>query len=231
MRWVKPLFFYKTQASLPDESLGAKDLSAIQDPAGFYLSFMPPHKCNLSSDQVIQPHGLDLAHTRHIYIGSFTTASICFSVLLFFPHTAAGKKMSASSNSLSLDPYESLPDYARQEISSSYDLIYANRAFHLSYYIPRESLAAFWASVVRRANKYIVATRRGKAFPYFQNPRLLFQSHDLKNTFARPSLHESMTLFRDMVLGGLDPAQLDIRASYIHFILLVPSLFHVEGQN
>ncbi|KAH7115723.1 hypothetical protein EDB81DRAFT_611081, partial [Dactylonectria macrodidyma] len=256
----EPLSFCKTQASLPDESititrqwdidsiwLGAKDLSAIQDPGGFYLSFMPPHKRNLSTDQVIQPHGLDLAHTRHIHIGSFTTASTRFSVLLFFPRTAAGKKTSASSNSLSLDrqrdlydeiilpaAYETLPDHARQEIPSSYDLVYAksrsyqekpgssrwcaedeSRAFHLSYHIPRESLAAFWASVVRRANACTVTTRRGEAFPYFENPRLLFQSHDLKNVFARPSLHESMTLLRDMVLISLDPAQLDMHSCWL----------------
>lgn len=216
-RPLEPLSFRKTQNSLPDESvtitrqwdvdsiwLGAKDLAAIQDPAGFHLSFMPPHKRNLSTDQVIQPHGLDLAHTRHIHIGSFTTASTRFSVLLFFPRTAAGgggrrRKTSASSNSLSLDrqrdlydkiiipaAYETVPDHARQEIPSSYDLIYAksrsyqekpgsgrwgaedeSRAFHLSYHIPRESLAAFWASVVQKANECTVATRQGEAFGYF----------------------------------------------------------------
>jgi len=208
---------------------------------------MPPYKRNISTDQVIQPHGLDLAHTRHIYIGFFTTAGTRFSVLLFFPRTAASKKTSASSNSLSLDrqrdlydeiilpaAYESLPDRARQEIPSSYDMIYAksrsyqekpgsgrwsaedeSRAFNLSYHVPRESLAAFWGSVMQRANAHTVATRRGEAIPYFENPRLLFQSHDLKNVFARPSLHESMTLLRDLVLVGLNPTHLDMHSCWL----------------
>lgn len=226
--------------------LGAKDLSAIRAPNQFRLSFFPPHKSNISTNQVIQPHGLDLAHTRHTCIGSFTTGNIRFAVFLFFPN-GSRSAAPASANSLSLDrfrdlyddiiipaAYETIPDHARQEIPSSYDLIYAksrayqerpgagrwaaddeSRTFRLAYNLPAESLSRFWASIVQKADSHRVQTQRGKEIAYFQNPRLLFQSHDLKNVFARPSLHESLSLFRDTILAGLDPNQLDMHSCWL----------------
>lgn len=230
---------------------GVTDLAAIQDPGGFRLALPPPYGRNLTSNQVIQPHGLDLAHTRHIQLGTFTTGSVRFSVLLFFPKsltTGRGKKaLAVPTNTLSLErqrdlydniiipaAYEVLPDYARQEIPGSFDLAHAkarsfeekpgagrwvaedeSRAFRLSYHLPKESLARFWASVVRRAGIFSIRTRRGEDFHYFESPRLLFQSHDLKNTFTRPSLRESIDLLGQIVLSGLDPAQLDIRSCWL----------------
>lgn len=256
---TEPLSFRKTQASLPQNSVtvarqwdvdsiwfGAKSLSAIRAPNRFRLSFFPPHQSNISTNQVIQPHGLDLAHTRHTCIGSFTTASVRFSVFVFFPH-AARSQTRAAANSLSLArfrdlydeiilpaAYETVPDHARQEIPGSYDLIYAksrayqekpgagrwsaedeSRAFRLAYDVPASVLPRFWASIVERANLHRVQTRRGEDIAYFQNPRLLFQSHDLKNVFARPSLHESLSLFRDTILAGLDPNQLDMHSCWL----------------
>ncbi|RSL77584.1 hypothetical protein CEP52_017704, partial [Fusarium oligoseptatum] len=118
----EPLSFRKTQASLPHDSVtitrqwdvdsvwfGAKSLSAIRAPNQFRLSFFPPHKSNISTNQVIQPHGLDLAHTRHTCIGTFTTAAVRFSVFLFFPHGARSQTQ-ASANSLSLARFRDLYD-------------------------------------------------------------------------------------------------------------------------
>ncbi|KAH7182230.1 hypothetical protein DER46DRAFT_670678 [Fusarium sp. MPI-SDFR-AT-0072] len=256
---AEPLSFRKTQASLPHDSVtigrrwdvdsiwfGAKSLSAIRAPSHFRLSFFPPHKSNISTAQVIQPHGLDLAHTRHTSIGTFTTTGVRFSVLMFFPN-GGPSYTKASANSLSLARfkdlydgiilpavYETVPDHVRQEIPSSYDLLYAKsrayqenpgagrwsaedegRVFRLSYSIPANNLPGFWASVVKRANLYHIHTRKGDAVPYFQNPHLLFQAHDLKNTFASQSIQESLILFRDSILSGLDASQIDMHSCWL----------------
>ncbi|RTE68758.1 hypothetical protein BHE90_016864, partial [Fusarium euwallaceae] len=256
---AEPLSFRKTQASLSQDAVtiarlwdvdsiwfGARSLSAIRAPNQFRLSFFSPHKSNISTAQVIQPHGLDLAHTRHTSIGTFTTPDVRFSVLMFFPNGASSQTR-ASANSLSLarfrDLYdeiilpavrETVPDHVRQEIPSSYDLIYAksrayqekpgvgrwgaedeSRAFRLAYGIPASVLPQFWAAVVRNANLHRVQSKKGDAIPYFQNPRLLFQAHDLKNVFASQSLQESLALFRDTVLAGLDPTQIDMHSCWL----------------
>jgi hypothetical protein len=248
--------------------LGAKSLSAIRAPSHFRLSFFPAYKSNISTAQVIQPHGLDLAHTRHTSIGTFTTTGVRFSVLLFFPN-GARSRTKASANSLSLarfkDLYdeiilpaifESVPDHVQQEIPSSYDLLYAksrayqekpgagrwsaedeSRAFRLSYSIPARNLADFWVSVVEKANMHRVQTRRGDAVPYFGNPRLLFQAHDLKNTFASQTLGESLALFRDIVLAGLGANQIDMHSCWLDVGMRdhvrqpsSPSLIHHGGE-
>ncbi|KAG7405711.1 hypothetical protein Forpi1262_v018437 [Fusarium oxysporum f. sp. raphani] len=255
----EPLSFRKTQASLTQKSVtisrqwdvdsiwfGAKTLSAIRPPNQFRLSFFPSHKSNISTNQIIQPHGLDLAHTRHTSIGSFSTGNVRFNVIMFFPN-GSRSPAPASMNSLSLDrfrdlyddiiipaAYETLPDHAQQEIPSSYDLIYAksrayqekpgagrwaaddeSRTFRLAYSVPAEFLSRFWASVVHKANFHRIQTRRGETVAYYQNPRLLFQAHDLKNLFARPNLQESLVLFRDNILAGLDPEQLDLQSCWL----------------
>ncbi|KAH6955936.1 hypothetical protein BKA56DRAFT_624797 [Ilyonectria sp. MPI-CAGE-AT-0026] len=256
---AEPLSFRKTQATLSQTSItitrqwdfdsiwfGAKRISAIRAPNQFRLSFLPPHRYNISTNQVIQPHGLDLAHTRHICIGSFNTGIVRFSVFLFFPNGARSRTL-ASANSLSLArqrdfyddiilpaAYETIPDHAQQEIPSSFNLIYAksraylekpgagrwsaddeSRSFRLAYHVPATALSRFWASLVQKANSHRVPTRRGATVAYFQNPRLLFQAHDLKNTFAQPSLRGSLALFRDTILAGLDPSQLDIHSCWL----------------
>ncbi|KAM5510104.1 hypothetical protein FOXYSP1_10204 [Fusarium oxysporum f. sp. phaseoli] len=242
----EPLSLHKTQASLPHGSVTVARQWDVDSICHFRLSFFPAYKSNISTAQVIQPHGLDLAHTRHTSIGTFITAGVRFSVLLFFPN-GGPSHTKASANSLSLERfkdlydeiilpaiYETLPDHVRQEIPSSYDLLYAksrayqekpgagrwsaedeSRTFRLSYSIPAINLPDFWASVVERANLHRVQTRRGDAVPYFQNPRLLFQAHDLKNTFASQSLGESLALFRDMVLAGLDASQIDMHSCWL----------------
>ncbi|KAG5793859.1 hypothetical protein H9Q69_007095 [Fusarium xylarioides] len=225
---AEPLSLRKTQASLPHGSVtvarqwdvdsiwfGEESLSAIRAPGHFRLSFFPAYKSNISTAQVIQPHSLNLAHTRHTSIGTFTTAGVRFSVLLFFPN-GARSRTNSSTNILSLARFRDLYDeiillaifetvleHVRQEIPSSYDLLYAksrayqekpgascwsaedeSRAFRLSYGIPASSLANFCTSVVEKANMHRIQTRRGEAVPYFGNPVCSF-----KHTISRIHLH------------------------------------------
>ncbi|RKK74818.1 hypothetical protein BFJ71_g17214 [Fusarium oxysporum] len=88
---AEPLSFRKTQASLSQDAVTiarqwdvdsvwfrARSLSAIRAPNQFRLSFFSPHTSNISTAQVIQPHGLDLAHTRHTIIGTYQPFSYDF---------------------------------------------------------------------------------------------------------------------------------------------------------
>ncbi|KAH7142564.1 hypothetical protein B0J13DRAFT_585329 [Dactylonectria estremocensis] len=198
---VEPLSFRKTQAALPQPLvnlkrtwdidsiwLGATDLAAIRAPSDFRLSFLPPFALNLSTDQVIQPHGLDLVKTRHIPLGSFKTPAVRFSVFVFFPSSArtSGSKPSASSNALSLERQKDL--YDNIIIPAAYETIRdpekpgmgrwraddESRSFNLSYTLPAEDLPLFWRSVVEKANQLRISTQRGEAVAYFQRPCLLF---------------------------------------------------------
>ncbi|KAG6978221.1 hypothetical protein FocnCong_v021764, partial [Fusarium oxysporum f. sp. conglutinans] len=246
---------------------GARSLSAIRAPNQFRLSFFSPHTSNISTAQVIQPH----AWTWHIRvtpsIGTFTTAGVRFSVLMFFP-SGAPSQTRASTNSLSLarfrDLYdeiilpavrETVPIHVRQEIPGSYDLIYAksrayqekpgagrwsaedeSRSYRLAYGIPASVLPQFWAAVVRNANRHRLQSKKGDAVPYFQNPRLLFQAHDLKNMFASESLQDSLCLFRDSILAGLDPSQIDMHSCWLDVgmrdhVLMPPTSSNSESQN
>ncbi|KAH6959559.1 hypothetical protein BKA56DRAFT_561910 [Ilyonectria sp. MPI-CAGE-AT-0026] len=254
---AEPLSFHKTEATLERgpahverrwdvDSIwfGPKSLQAVRKPGIFRLSFMPPFKRNLSTDQVIRPHGLDLATSRHILFGSVNTSGIRFDVYLFFPEAS---KASASRNGLSLDrqkdlydsiiipaAFSSISDPLRQELPRSFDIAYAksrsfqerpemgrwragddSRACHLQYTLPTDDLAPFWSSIVQKADSFLVRTKSGESVAYFKNPRLLFQSHDLKNIFATPSLHETMTLVHDTILSGMDPEQLDLHSCWL----------------
>ncbi|KAH6983819.1 hypothetical protein EDB80DRAFT_875320 [Ilyonectria destructans] len=256
---TQPLSFRKSQAALTPSNLsisqqwdidsvwfGAKGLQAIRPPNDFKLSFLPPSALNLSTDQVIQPHGLDLAKTRHILMGTFNTQSVRFSAFLFFPH-AARDSTSATRNALSLErqkdlynhiiipaAFEAISDPSRHEIPRTYDIAYAksrsfqgkpgnNRwkpddvsgAFHLQYTVPAQDLSLFWHLVVEKADSLQIPTQRGEMVSYFKNPRLLFQSHDLKNTFGQRTLEETLNLFQQIVLQAFDPIHLDIRSCWL----------------
>lgn len=115
-------------------------LGAIRAPNDFRLTFIPRFSLHISTDQVVQPHGLDQAKTRHVLLGYFQTGSICFSVFVFFPSSASSphSMTSASSNTLSherlRDFYdqiilpalrESSTDPFCQEIPQSFDIAYA----------------------------------------------------------------------------------------------------------
>ncbi|KAJ9412787.1 hypothetical protein QL093DRAFT_2570441 [Fusarium oxysporum] len=205
----EPLSFRKTQASLTPESVTitrqwdidsiwfrAKTLSAIRPPNQFRLSFFPSHKSNISTNQIIQPHGLDLAHTRHTSIGSFSTGNVRFNVIMFFPNRSHLPAL-ASMNSLSLDRFR---DFL-------YDLIYAkSRAYQENpgagpYSIPAEFLSRFWASVVQKANLHRIETRRGEIVAYYKNPHLLFQAYDLKNRHSQiPSQNDQQSHHEPWIL-------------------------------
>jgi hypothetical protein len=254
---AEPLSFRKTEATLENGPVrierrwdvdsiwfGPKSLQAIRQPGIFRLSFMPPFKRNLSTDQVIRPHGLDLATTRHILFGSVNMSGIRFDVYLFFPRAS---KTSASRNGLSLErrkdlydriiipaAFSSISDPLRQELPRSYDIAYAksrsfqerpetsrwragddSRACHLQYTLPTDDPAPFWSSIVQKANSFLVQTKGGDSVAYFKNPQLLFQAHDLKNTFATPSLQETFSLVHDTILSGMDPEQLDLHSCWL----------------
>lgn len=225
---------------------GAKSLQAIRSPNSFRLSFLPSPVLNLSTDQVIQPHGLQLAKTRHILLGTFNTKCVRFAAFLFFPNAAASKTptiKNALSSERQKDLYnriiipaahEAISGPPLQEIPQTYEIAYAKsrsfqekpgnnrwrtddmgRSFHLQYTIPAQFLMSFWQSIVRRADSLRIPTESGETVAYFQNPRLLFQSHDLKNTFGCKTLEETLSLFEDIVLQAFDPALLDIRSSWL----------------
>jgi len=125
--------------------LGARGLQAIRPPNEFMLSFLPSNALNQSTDQVMQPHSLEIAKTRHIHLSSFNATSVRFSVFVLFPNAAHGRRArtSATSNSLSLERqkdlydkiiipavYETIPGPLSQEIPQSYDMLYAkSRSF------------------------------------------------------------------------------------------------------
>ncbi|KNB20547.1 hypothetical protein FOXG_17463 [Fusarium oxysporum f. sp. lycopersici 4287] len=90
-----------------------------------------------------------------------------------------------------------------------------SRACHLQYTLPTDDLAPFWSPIVQKADSFLVQTKSGESVAYFKNPRLLFQSHDLKNIFATPSLHETITLVHETILSGMDPEQLDLHSCWL----------------
>lgn len=73
----------------------------------------------------------------------------------------------------------------------------------------------FWQSVLKNANSFRILNQSGEPVPYFKDPRLLFQSHDLKNTFGRETLQETLNLLQEIVFQALDPAHLDIRLRWL----------------
>jgi hypothetical protein len=195
---------------------------------------------------VIRPHGLQLARTRHILLGTFNVRCVRFSAFLFFPHAAPILSTSTIKNALSLERQKDLYDRiiipaacetisgpALQEMPQTYEIAYAksrsfqekpgnnrwraedeSRSLHLQYAIPTQDLMPFWQSVLKNANSFQVLNQSGEPVPYFKNPRLLFQSHGLKNTFSRETLQETLSLFQETVLQSLDPA----RAYHLHML-------------
>ncbi|KAJ0130330.1 CocE/NonD family hydrolase [Fusarium oxysporum f. sp. albedinis] len=259
---TQPLSFNKSSEALahPDQPalslsrqweidsiwFGAKGLQAIRSPNDFRLSFLPSAALNISNDEVVQPHGLDLARTRHIKLGIFNAHSARFSAFLFFPN-AAKDMTSSTRNALSLErqkdlydhviipaAFEAVSDPCRQELPRTYKIAYAksrsfqersennrwkpedvSRAVHLQYTIPAENLSQFWNLIAEKANSFRLATKSGELVSYFKDLKLLFQSHDLKNTFGRATLSESLHYFQASVLQAFDPAHLEIRSCWI----------------
>ncbi|KAH7137081.1 hypothetical protein B0J13DRAFT_625675 [Dactylonectria estremocensis] len=85
--------------------LRAKSLATIRPPHQFEITFLPPAVLNISSDQGILPHSIDLARTRHIVLSAFNMRGVRFHTYVFFPsadicHTKA--------NALSLERQKEL---------------------------------------------------------------------------------------------------------------------------
>ncbi|KAJ4176969.1 hypothetical protein NW759_017480, partial [Fusarium solani] len=129
---------------------------------------------------------------------------------------------------------ETIPGPALQEMPQTYEIAYAksrsfqekpgnkrwraedeSRSLHLQYAIPTQYLMPFWRSILKHADSFQILNRSGEPIPYFKNPRLLFQSHDLKNIFGRETLQETLSLFQETVLQVLDPVHLDIRSCWL----------------
>ncbi|KAH7187758.1 hypothetical protein DER44DRAFT_816409 [Fusarium oxysporum] len=130
--------------------------------------------------------------------------------------------------------FEAVSDPCRQELPRTYEIAYAksrsfqersgnnrwkpedvSRAVHLQYTIPAENLSQFWNLIAEKANSFRLATKSGELVSYFKDLKLLFQSHDLKNTFGRATLSESLHYFQASVLQAFDPAHLEIRSCWI----------------
>nr|CEG03595.1 unnamed protein product [Fusarium pseudograminearum CS5834] len=261
------LSFAKTEAELPaDRSititrwwdidsiwLGIRSLDALQPHAGvFSLSFLPSPKLNISSDQIIQPHGINLAKTKHLQLGSFRTPYVRFTIFLFFPNATVSQGAAAAPNAISTAlsderlqelydriiipaAFEASVAPCVQELPTSFntakrkshcyqerpgtDRWQANdssRATHLQYPFPAQDLAAFSRLLVEKADAATVRSRRTESdFSYFASPKLVLQSHDLKNPFEGATLEGVIDQLGRNVLSCFRPEQLDLESFWL----------------
>lgn len=127
--------------------LGAKGLGAVGRNAVLRLSIIPPFTQSISGEQVTQPHGVNLAHTRHTYLGFFALGGLSFSVFVFFPKTQVLKRSKKSYKGSKPPPFTlsserqedfvdgallpalraTVPARFRQEVPSTYRIAYARR--------------------------------------------------------------------------------------------------------
>ncbi|KJK85498.1 hypothetical protein H633G_10655 [Metarhizium anisopliae BRIP 53284] len=124
---------------------GGNTLAAIRAPNDFRITFLPRYGLTMSTNQVVQPHGLTMAKIRHVLLGYVQAGRVRFSVFVFFPSSASttDSKTSASSNTLSHERLKELYDEILlpalresirgpfcQEVPQSFDMIYAkSRSF------------------------------------------------------------------------------------------------------
>lgn len=111
-------------ADIDSTWLGSKGLAAIRGSNDFSLSSLPPLSLNLSTDQVIQPHRLNPANTRHIIpLGLFNTPSVRFPIFMLFLNPASNPRSMtfAKSNALSLERQKEL--YDKIIIPAAYETI------------------------------------------------------------------------------------------------------------
>ncbi|KAH7202909.1 hypothetical protein BKA60DRAFT_159163 [Fusarium oxysporum] len=174
---TQPLSFRKSQAPLLRSGvpisrhwdidsiwLGATGLQTIRPPTVFRLSFLPSPNLNLSTEQVIRPHGLQLARTRHILLGTFNVRCVRFSAFLFFPHAAPILSTSTIKNALSLerqkDLYdqiiipaacETIPGPALQEMPQTFEIAYAkSRSFQENQFHASKTLDCFSSPTISK---------------------------------------------------------------------------------
>ncbi|KID95328.1 hypothetical protein MAJ_08723, partial [Metarhizium majus ARSEF 297] len=116
------------------------NLGVIRARNDFRLTFLPRFSLHISTDQVVQPHGLSLERTRHVHLGSFQTGPVRFSAFVLFPSSAGSprSKTSASPNTLSHERLrefydeiifpairEAIKDPFHQEVPQSFYMVYA----------------------------------------------------------------------------------------------------------
>ncbi|KID82470.1 hypothetical protein MGU_10219 [Metarhizium guizhouense ARSEF 977] len=116
------------------------NLGVIRARNDFRLTFLPRFSLHISTDQVVQPHGLSLERTRHVLLGSFQTGPVRFSAFVLFPSSAGSprSKTSASPNTLSHERLrefydeiifpairEAIKDPFHQEVPQSFYMVYA----------------------------------------------------------------------------------------------------------
>lgn len=74
--------------------LGMRSLRAIpENNDSFRLSFVPPYIKSLAGNQILQPHGVEIGRTRHIFLGSVDIGNVTMDVYMFFPNTNDGKPL------------------------------------------------------------------------------------------------------------------------------------------
>ncbi|POR39439.1 Uncharacterized protein TPAR_00363, partial [Tolypocladium paradoxum] len=150
----RPLSLFRAERRLPDDEitvkrvwdidsiwLGATSLQAILPNNTFRLSVLPPYKQSLSGDQIIQPHGVDLGHTRHTLLGSFSVGSLNMAVFILFPNAMVRRsQVQGKPCTLSLERQKDLldgaiipaivhaiPAHFRQEIPPSFAIAHAKQ--------------------------------------------------------------------------------------------------------
>ena len=69
--------------------------------------------------------------------------------------------------------------------------------------------------MVTKAKEVRITTRGGDTVAYFENPQLLFQSHDLKNSFSRQTLKGSLTFFKSTILPAFNSDHIDLRSCWL----------------
>ncbi|PWI64549.1 hypothetical protein PCL_09562 [Purpureocillium lilacinum] len=96
--------------------IGPTSLEAIRpENNSFRLSFVPPYMRALAGEHIIQPHGIDLGHTRHTFLGSFNAGGLHISAFLFFPKTNDGRKRMKPRGSIKAEPSPYLLSLRRQK--------------------------------------------------------------------------------------------------------------------
>ncbi|KID60706.1 hypothetical protein MAN_09841, partial [Metarhizium hybridum] len=127
--------------------LGAKSLGAVGRNSVLRLYIIPPFTQSISGDQVVQPHGINLAHTCHTYLGFFDLGGLSFSVFVFFPKTKGLKRSKKSYKGSKPPPFTlsserqedfvdgaslpalraTVPASFRQKVPSTYKIAYARQ--------------------------------------------------------------------------------------------------------
>lgn len=87
--------------------------------------------------------------------------------------------------------------------------------YHLRFTLPGKYLQQVWDDMQERCNSLQVTTSTNTTTYYYRNPRLLFQTHDTKNTLVGETVNAALRQFSSSVLGSLDLAHIDFQSSWL----------------